>query len=121
MTTEYNSAISRRDPPDPGGAAKADVTTQFFFGDSAADQADQTRYLLDHGIIDNQNGTYTITNFGLDFHYFVQVGNKGAWSEANVDVTRPAHTGPAFFADGFDFYTSVQSTRILSLITAGLT
>src|SRR4051812_22129966 len=70
---------------DPGGAAKADITKQFFFGDTAADQKNQVQYLIDHGIKDNGDGSYTV-EAGHDFNYFVQMGNKGTWSTAHVDV-----------------------------------
>jgi hypothetical protein len=73
---------------DPGGAAKVDITKQFFFGDTAADQAN-AGYLAAHGITDNGNGTYTIEVGGRDFNYFVQIGNKGTWSQGAVDVTAP--------------------------------
>jgi hypothetical protein len=71
---------------DPGGAAKADVSKQFFFGSTAADQAHQAEYLAAHGIIDNHNGTYSVGADAIVFSYFVQMGNKGSWSVANVDV-----------------------------------
>jgi hypothetical protein len=93
---------------DPGGAAKVDVTKQFFFGDTAADQANQAQYLLDHGIHDNGDGTYTLTNDATDFHYFVQIGNKGTWSQAAVDVTAPVdthHAGALLFNENFDSYS----------------
>jgi hypothetical protein len=98
---------------DPGGAAKVDVGTQFFFGDTAADQANQAQYLLDHGITDNGDGTYTITSGGEDFNYFVQIGNKGTWSTASVDVTAPdvvidPHSGDALFTENFDGYEGFE-------------
>ena len=90
---------------DPGGTAKVDVTKQFFFGDTAADQANQTKYMADHGIIDNHDGTYTLTSSATDFNYFVQIGNKGTWSQAAVDVTAPVpHATDALFAENFDGY-----------------
>ena len=94
---------------DPGGAAKVDVTKQFTFGTTAADWADQAKYLANHGIIDNHNGTYTITGDGTDFQYMVQIGNKGTWSTADVDVTAPKpHAGSAVFAENFDDYAQAQ-------------
>ena len=42
-----------------------------------------------HGITDNHDGTYTIKVDAEDFSYFVQIGNKGTWSQADVDVTAP--------------------------------
>ena len=97
---------------DPGGAAKVDLTKQFFFGSTAADQTNQAQYLIDHGITNNNDGTYTITGNATDFDYFVQIGNKGTWSTGHVDVTAPeAHAGPALFTENFDGYgDSVQQT-----------
>jgi len=74
---------------DPGGAAKVDVTKQFLFGTTQTDWDDQAGYLADHGIIDHHNGTYTITSGGEAFQYMVQIGKKGTWSLADVDVTAP--------------------------------
>lgn len=75
---------------DPGGAAKVDVTKQFLFGTTEAEWANQTKYLLDHGITyDAKTGIYTITSDATDFQYMVQIGNKGTWSTAHVDVTAP--------------------------------
>jgi hypothetical protein len=85
---------------DPGGAAK--TAAQFFFGSTADDQANQALYMHDHGITDNGDGTFTATA-GMDFSYFVQIGNKGTWSKADVDV---AHAGQTFFSEGFDSYAS---------------
>jgi hypothetical protein len=45
--------------------------------------------LTAHGIHDNGDGSYRITGKGIDFDYFVQIGNKGTWSTAHVDVTAP--------------------------------
>src|SRR5262245_15505401 len=101
---------------DPGGAAKVDLGSQFFFGSSAADQSDQAKYLLDHGlekISDADGGTYRITDHALDFDYFVQIGNKGTWSRAHVDVVdRPDapvdthHAGELLFSEDFDSYAT---------------
>jgi len=94
---------------DPGGAAKLGAG-QFFFGDTAEDRLHQDTYLANHGITDNHNGTYTIQDDAIDFNYFVQIGNKGTWSEAHVDVTAPEpvqptyHTGEALFIENFDGY-----------------
>src|SRR5262245_28441730 len=63
---------------DPGGANKIGVG-QFFCGNTAADQADQAGYLAKHGIIDNHDGSFTLTSAATDFSYFVQIGNKGTW------------------------------------------
>jgi hypothetical protein len=97
---------------DPGGAAKVSVDKQFFFGDTAADQADQGGYMASHGIVMNADGTFTITDAAIDFNYFVQIGNKGTWSTAHVDVTAPEptpepepHAGDVLFTENFEGYT----------------
>src|SRR5262249_61027939 len=78
---------------DPGGAAKVDVTKQFFFGDSGAGDHSlkaQKEYLDAHHILYNADFTeFTLTSESTEINYFVQIGNKGTWSEAHVDVTAP--------------------------------
>lgn len=75
---------------DPGGAAKVDLTKQFFFGDSI-DLAAQKAYLDAHHIGYNADfSVFTINEASDDFHYMVQIGNKGTWSQADVDVRAPA-------------------------------
>ena len=69
---------------DAGGARPG----TFFFG-SGEDQNNQVQYMLDHGITKNGDGTYTLTSDANDFKYSVQIGNKGTWSTADVDVTAP--------------------------------
>ena len=67
--------------------------------------------LIDHGITDNGDGTFTITDGGHDFDYFVQIGNKGTWSQAHVDVTAPVcepHAGDNLFTENFDGYAETQ-------------
>jgi hypothetical protein len=98
---------------DPGGAAKVDVTKQFLFGTTQAEWANQKGYLADHGITDNGDGTFTINAGATDFQYMVQIGNKGTWSTANVDVTAPPkapvdthHDGALLFEENFDTYAS---------------
>lgn len=93
---------------DPGGAAK-DPATQFYFG---TDPSSQAAYLVAHGITDNGNGTYTLTSGATDFVYNVQMGNNGAWSQANVDVTAPTvtpepHLGDLLFFEDWEDYTVV--------------
>jgi hypothetical protein len=94
---------------DPGGAAKVSVDSQFFFGTTAADQANQAAYLDAHGITNNGDGTYSIQSDALDFDYFVQIGNKGTWSTAHVDVVDTPdpppvpHAGDLLFAENFDY------------------
>jgi hypothetical protein len=81
------------------------------FGDTAADQNNQAKYLADHHILNNGDGTYTLQAGATDFNYFVQIGNKGTWSEAHVDVTAPEpvhvptyQAGDALFVENFDDY-----------------
>ena len=96
---------------DPGGAAKISVDTQFRFGTTQEDWDDQEAYLADHGITDNGDGTFTINGGATDFQYMVQIGNKGTWSTADVDVTAPEpvvepepHAGDLLFSEDFDTY-----------------
>lgn len=91
---------------DPGGAAKVNVATQFFFGDPE-DQFNQAAYMLAHGIVDNGDGTFSLTGDAIDFEYMVQIGNKGTWSQADVSVTLPEpdpHSGDTLFVENFDGY-----------------
>jgi hypothetical protein len=67
------------------GGAKA---SSFFFG-SGLDKDHQDQYMLEHGIVDLGGGTYQLTSNASDFTYSVQIGNKGTWSTAAVDVTAP--------------------------------
>jgi hypothetical protein len=122
---------------DPGGAAKVDVNKQFFFGDTAADQADQAGYMASHGIIKNLDGTFTFTDEAIDFNYFVQIGNKGTWSVAHVDVTAPPappapepepHLGDTLFSEYFDhapiqtFWSNGKETSAtINLVSEGWT
>jgi hypothetical protein len=86
---------------DAGGANHLG-TGQFFFG-SGTDRAHQSEYMAAHGIVDNGDGTYTLTAGAIDFQYSVQIGNRGTWSTANVDVTAPVpHAGDNLFAENFD-------------------
>jgi hypothetical protein len=67
---------------DPGGANK---NGNLFFGSDPIKQAD---YMTLHGITKisgEDGGTYTV-KAGMDFDYSVQMGNKGTWSTAHVDV-----------------------------------
>lgn len=107
---------------DPGGAAKVAQSTQFFFGDSAADQADQGAYLTAHGITDNGNGTFTLGEGAADFSYFVQIGNKGTWSQADVSVTAPVpHAGDVLFQENFDGLTTAPQFGVVDLAVNGWT
>jgi hypothetical protein len=90
---------------DPGGAAKVSVATQFLFGSTQWDYDHQSEYLDAHGIIANDDGTFTLTEDAIDFKYSVQIGNKGTWSVADVDVTAPPcepSAGEVLFSENFD-------------------
>ena len=98
LNGDYNFTIKDLLANDPGGAAKVDVTKQFFFGDAAPGSGlpsidAQVKYLAAHGITAHvQNGAFVSFDIGVgatDINYFVQIGNKGTWSEAHVDVTAP--------------------------------
>jgi hypothetical protein len=67
--------------------------------------------LAAHHITDLGDGNYRIEVGATDFNYFVQIGNKGTWSVAHVDVTAPEpvvepepHAGEALFVENFDSY-----------------
>jgi hypothetical protein len=75
------------------GGAKA---SSFFFGHGDQDQA---AYMLAHGITLNDDGSYTVT--GGDFEYSVQIGNKGTFSTAQVDVA--AHLSEKELLQNWDF------------------
>jgi hypothetical protein len=68
------------------GGAKA---SSFFFGSGDNGGLTQAEYMSAHGIVDNHDGTFTLTSDAFDFTYSVQIGNKGTWSTAAVDVTAP--------------------------------
>ena len=92
---------------DPGGANK--LADHFFFGATAtADQGmtAQIDYLKNVAgfSYDAVNKVFTIDGTMNDFNYFVQIGNKGTWSEATVDVTasHPHASDTALFAENFD-------------------
>jgi hypothetical protein len=120
LNNDFNFTISDLLANDPGGAAKVNVDTQFFFGDAAPvgggipTLASQLTYLANHGITGHLNlaGT-SFTSFDIgetatDINYFVQIGNKGTWSEAHVtmgDTPDPViipHLGGALFTENFD-------------------
>jgi len=102
---------------DPGGAAKVDISKQFFFGDAPVGGGlptieAQKAYLDLHGITYNDTFTeFTIGVDATDITYMVQIGNKGTWSTANVDVTAPeveCGVGDNLFTENFDNYTETQ-------------
>jgi hypothetical protein len=124
LNGDYNFTIKDLLANDPGGAAKVDIGKQFFFGDVAPGSGipsidAQVKYLADHGITAHvQNGAFVSFDIGVDakdFNYFVQIGNKGTWSEAHVDVTAPvAHAGDTLFFESFD---NLSGTNIVDPVT----
>lgn len=120
LNGDYSFTISDLLANDPGGAAKNDVTKQFFFGsigDYTTDQIvngiptidAQKDYLAAHHISYNETFTeFTINHDSTDIQYMVQMGNKGTWSLADVDVNVPAiepHAGNLLFSENFDSYS----------------
>ena len=62
------------------------MSTQFFFGDSISLE-DQKDYLDAHHILYNDEFTeFTLTSESTDFQYMVQIGNRGTWSQGDVEV-----------------------------------
>jgi hypothetical protein len=114
FTFTYDELVVKLLANDPGGAAKVDITKQFFFGDNATGNhnlQDQNNYLASHGITNDGHGNYTIGADATDIDYFVQIGNKGTWSEAHVDVTAPVpHAGAELFSENFDGYAGSAIT-----------
>jgi hypothetical protein len=115
FTFTYDELVAKLLANDPGGAAKVDITKQFFFGDNATGNhnlQDQNNYLASHGITNDGHGNYTIGVDATDIDYFVQIGNKGTWSEAHVDVTAPpaptGHAGDLLFNENFDHYSAIE-------------
>src|SRR5262245_51674618 len=98
---------------DPGGAAKVDISNQFFFGTTDWDRKHQAEYMEANGIVDNGDGTFTITG---DFDYSVQIGNKGTWSQAHVDV---AHDGDLLFHENFDGYVNLANAPQFGVVDMG--
>ena len=132
LNGDYTFTIQDLLGNDPGGAAKQGIDKQFFFGSTAADQSNQAQYLLDHGITkisDANGGTYQIGVGATAFDYFVQIGNKGTWSQAHVDVTAPPapapepHAGACLFTENFDSYANlpndIWSAAAVNLATGG--
>lgn len=118
----YTFTIKSLFANDPGSVAKLDFAKQFFFGEGAYDQAHQAQYLSENHIVkvnDLDGGTYKVLA-GSDFEYSVQIGNKGTWSLADVDVADappppPApHTGDNLFTENFDeaTITTFQSSGV---------
>jgi hypothetical protein len=117
----YAEMLAKLLANDPGGANK--LADHFFFGSTAPANggvptvATQAAYLEGLGIHSHLNADGSFASFDVgvgaqDFDYFVQMGNKGTWSEAHVDVSGPdPHLGPALFTENFDGYnSSVQQT-----------
>ena len=75
----------------------------FFFGDGL-DAFKQAKYMADHGITYNGNGTYTATA-GMDFSYSVLTG-KGlclSYSEGDVDVKDAPHLSGTELLQNWNF------------------
>jgi hypothetical protein len=84
---------------DAGGARE----NTFFFGKGTdgATLDSQQEYMDLHGITyDAASGLYTVT--GGDFEYSVQIGGRGTFSTAQVDVA--PHAGDSLFTENFDGY-----------------
>ena len=123
LNGDFNFTISDLLANDPGGAAKVNIDTHFFFGDSAPlaggipTIAAQVLYLDGLGITAHLNDAGTsFVSFDIrpgadDFNYFVQIGNKGTWSTASVDVTAPVPhaSATALFAENFDHTPTTQT------------
>jgi hypothetical protein len=120
LNGDYNFTISDLLANDPGAAAKLNISTQFFFGDVAPgnffpfpSMLEQVAYLAQHHITAHLNETGTaFTSFDInagatDFRYFEQIGNKGTWSTATVDVAGAPvpppvpHDGVSLFSENF--------------------
>ena len=97
----YSEMLSKLLANDPGGANK--LADHFFFGDATvAHDANggiptveqQATYLESLGIDVTLSGSganaqfvsFDISATAQDFNYMVQIGNKGTWSMANVDI-----------------------------------
>src|SRR3954447_20328291 len=105
---------------DPGGANK--LAGHFFFGTiqwyadhnividwahgGVPTQANQDAYLATNGITTTDHITYTINAGATDIDYMVQIGNKGTWSVAHVDV---AHAGASLFSENFEGYATANN------------
>jgi len=77
---------------DPGGANKNGL---IHFGTQVTTTpAEQAAYMAAHGIVANSDGSFTLTRDAIDFDYIVEIGNKGTWSTAHVDVTAPLNKAP---------------------------
>jgi hypothetical protein len=123
----YEQLVAKVLANDPGGANK--LADHFFFGASAT--ADQTMdaqisYLTDvAGFTYNaETGVFTIDSTTNDLSYFVQIGNKGTWSQGNVDVTTvAAHSGDLLLNEGFDTYAQLPEGNFqwaaVNLVTNG--
>jgi hypothetical protein len=88
----YDELVAHVLANDPGSAGKSGG---FFFGNAAMAAGDhsmaaQIAYLTSDAVgLNYKDGVFTIDADTHDFSYFVQMGNKGTWSQANVDVTTP--------------------------------
>lgn len=134
LNGDYTFTIQDLLGNDPGGAAKISGTTQFFFGDAPVGGGlptidAQKAYLALHGITANEAFTeFTIGAGATDITYMVQIGNKGTWSTADVDVTAPEpvvepepHAGDLLFSEDFDTYANLANLSHGSWDTVNLT
>ena len=96
LNGDFNFTIADLLDNDPGGAAKVNVTKQFFFGDSTG-----RWWHPDHRLTGRlppsarhhrapQCRPEAFVSFDIrvgatDIKYFVQIGNKGTWSQADVE------------------------------------
>jgi hypothetical protein len=95
----------------------------FFFGDGL-DALHQAKYMADHGIVDNHNGTYTATA-GHDFEYSVLTGTGlcQSYSVADVDVKDAPpvpHAGACLFTENFDNYANIANPTMWSWAAVNL-
>jgi len=105
---------------DPGGAAKLGISL-FFFGSSAS-FGDQKAYLDAHHITYDPlltsfslDTVFTLNALSTDFQYMVQIGNKGTWSQGDVEVNAPApHLGGTLFLEDFESYSGTPITDPLT-------
>jgi hypothetical protein len=107
---------------DPGGAAKLGIS-QFFFGDNASFLAQKAYLDLHHIGYDPTQTTgftldsvFTLNIDSIDFQYMVQIGNKGTWSQGDVDVS----LNTASLHQTWDFESPLNSASgVVSYSAAG--
>ena len=110
---------------DPGGAAKVNVA----YGVLLRRRRKRRIRPIRHGTFSTatiitssrRHLIYDSHRIGAtDFQYSVQIGNKGTWSQADVDVTAPAAARwpRALFIENFDGYDRHPSSRRRRLLAA---